>query len=223
MSFFPSIFVPLPFSLCMERTIHHTYSSTAVHIFLFLVFVFVFRRCPFFRVFSYHYRFLFGWRGPYIIHIGSSSTAVHMFLFPVFFVSLEMSLFPSIFVPLPFSLCMERTIHHTYSSTAVHIFLFLVFVFVFRRCLFFRVFLYHYRFLFVWRGPDIIHIGSSSTAEHMFLFPVFFCFFGDVAFSEYFCTITVFSLYGEYVVRFPLPDGVYLPCDHGLDFRHQLI
>ena len=28
----------------------------------------------------------------------------------------------------------------------------------------------------------------------------FFCFFGDVAFSEYFCTITIFSLYGEYVV-----------------------
>ena len=21
-----------------------------------------------------------------------------------------------------------------------------------------------------------------------------------------------------YVVRFPLPDGVFLPCDHGLDF-----
>ena len=44
-------------------------------------------------------------------------------------------------------------------------------------------------------------------------------FFGDVAFSEYFCTITVFSLYGEYVVRCPLPDdGVFLPSDHGPDF-----
>ena len=29
---------------------------------------------------------------------------------------------------------------------------------------------------------------------------------------------TVLSLYGEYVVaRFLLPDGVFLPCDHGLD------
>ena len=42
---------------------------------------------------------------------------------------------------------------------------------------------------------------------------------GDVAFSEYiFCTIAVFPLYGEYVVRSSLPDGVCLPCDHGLDF-----
>ena len=30
----------------------------------------------------------------------------------------------------------------------------------------------------------------------------FFLFFGHVAFSEYFCTITVFYLYGECVVRF---------------------
>ena len=49
-------------------------------------------------------------------------------------------------------------------------------------------------------------------------FFLFFLSFGDVAFSEYFCTITAFSLYGEYVARFPLPDGVFLPCDHGLDF-----
>ena len=34
------------------------------------------------------------------------------------------------------------------------------------------------------------------------------------------CTIiiTVLSLHGEYVVRFFLPDGVFLPFDHGLDF-----
>ena len=44
------------------------------------------------------------------------------------------------------------------------------------------------------------------------------CMLPDVAFSEYFCTITVFSLYDKYVVRFSLPDGVFLPCDHGLDF-----
>ena len=52
-----------------------------------------------------------------------------------------------------------------------------------------------------------------------FLFLPFFCFFGDVAFSEYFSsTLAVLSWYGEYDVRFPLPDGVFLPCDHGLDF-----
>ena len=42
-------------------------------------------------------------------------------------------------------------------------------------------------------------------------------------FPSIFRTIAVFSLHGEYVVRFPLPDGVdhssvFLPCDHGLDF-----
>ena len=46
----------------------------------------------------------------------------------------------------------------------------------------------------------------------------FFCFFEDVGFSECFGTITVSSLYEEYVVRFFLPDGVFLPCNHGLGF-----
>ena len=53
------------------------------------------------------------------------------------------------------------------------------------------------------------------SAYYMFLPKVFF---GDAAFSEYFCSITVFSLYREYVVLFPLPDGVFLRCDDGLDF-----
>ena len=54
-----------------------------------------------------------------------------------------------------------------------------------------------------------------------FLFlPFFSPFFssGDVAFSEYCFTIAVISLYGEYVVHFFLPGGIFLPCDHGLDF-----
>ena len=37
-----------------------------------------------------------------------------------------------------------------------------------------------------------------------------------------FCTISVFSLYGEYVVRSFLPNGVFLACDHGLDFFKAL-
>ena len=45
-----------------------------------------------------------------------------------------------------------------------------------------------------------------------------FCSSGNITFSEHFCTIAVFSLYGEYVVRFFVPDGVFPPCDHGLDF-----
>ena len=37
-------------------------------------------------------------------------------------------------------------------------------------------------------------------------------------FPSIFCTIAVFSLYGEDVVRSFLPDGVFLLCGHGLDF-----
>ena len=44
----------------------------------------------------------------------------------------------------------------------------------------------------------------------MSLFPSIFC--------TNFCTIAVFSLYGEYVVRSFLQDGVFLPCNHELDF-----
>ena len=43
-------------------------------------------------------------------------------------------------------------------------------------------------------------------------------FFGDVAFSEIFLYHSHFLLYGEYVVRSFLPNGVFLPCDYGLDF-----
>ena len=54
-------------------------------------------------------------------------------------------------------------------------------------------------------------------------------FFGDVAFSEYFLYhmyhyfrfLFVWTI--EYLVRSFLPNGVFQPCDHGLDFLHQLI
>ena len=49
---------------------------------------------------------------------------------------------------------------------------------------------------------------------------VSFPFFGDVAFSEYFVYhfrfLFVWTI--EYAVRSFLPTGVFLPCDHGLDF-----
>ena len=42
-------------------------------------------------------------------------------------------------------------------------------------------------------------------------------------FPSIFCTIiAVFSLYGEYAVRSFLPNGVFLLCDHGLDYWFQL-
>ena len=37
------------------------------------------------------------------------------------------------------------------------------------------------------------------------------------------CTIAVFHSYGEYVVRFFLPEGIFLPCDHRLDFDISLL
>ena len=47
-------------------------------------------------------------------------------------------------------------------------------------------------------------------------------FFGGVSlFPSIFCTISAFSLYGEYVVRSFLPNGFILPCDHGLDVWHK--
>ena len=52
---------------------------------------------------------------------------------------------------------------------------------------------------------------------------VFFCFLEMPLFPRIFCTISTFSLYGEYVVHSFLPNGVFLPCDHGLDFLHQLM
>ena len=55
-------------------------------------------------------------------------------------------------------------------------------------------------------------VTSQLSASFFFSF-----FLGGVAFSKYFCTIAIFSLYGEYVVRFPLlPDGTFLACDHWL-------
>ena len=47
-------------------------------------------------------------------------------------------------------------------------------------------------------------------------------------FSSIFVPSLPFSLlycmeYGEYAVRPFLPDGVFLPCDHGLDFFYQFM
>ena len=75
----------------------------------------------------------------------------------------------------------------------------------------------------VLRSSICMHLDSPTQLPNNCLCPslvfvsFFFSFFADVAFSEYFCTVTVFSLYGEYVVCFPLPDGVFVCCDHGLD------
>ena len=51
------------------------------------------------------------------------------------------------------------------------------------------------------------------SASFFVLFLPFLCFFRDVAFSEYYCTLLPLSL-----CIFSLSDGVFQPCDHGLDY-----
>ena len=63
----------------------------------------------------------------------------------------------------------------------------------------------------------VLRYASAPIATH-----VSFSFFGDVAFSEYFfvpfplCLCMDYTI--EYVARSFLPNCVFLPCDHGLDF-----
>ena len=56
--------------------------------------------------------------------------------------------------------------------------------------------------------------------SHTQVFLSFFLFtYLEVSrFPSIFCTIAVFSLYGEYVVRSFLPIGLFLPCEKGLEF-----
>ena len=62
----------------------------------------------------------------------------------------------------------------------------------------------------------------GTTSENTRLVSTPFVSLEVSLFPSNFCTIAVFSLYGEYTVRSLLPNGVFLPCDHGLDFLHQL-
>ena len=59
------------------------------------------------------------------------------------------------------------------------------------------------------------YTGSPTAITRFFMFS---SFFRGVAFPGCFCTTTVFFLYGECIARFPLSDGVFLPCDQGLFF-----
>ena len=75
------------------------------------------------------------------------------------------------------------------------------------------------RDLHINRASSFFDMLHASRQPHLFLV----LFFGGVSFSEYLCTIIplfpfFLVLYGEYVARFPIPDGVFLPCDHGPEF-----
>ena len=76
-----------------------------------------------------------------------------------------------------------------------------------------------YRFISLRNAGD-----STSKLMTRAFFLLFFSSGWEMSlFPGIFCTISVLSLYGEYVVRFFLPNGVFLLFDHGLDFLRQLI
>ena len=83
-------------------------------------------------------------------------------------------------------------------------------------------------FSIVLRSLIFKHLDSHTQFPNNYLrsslvfLSSFFSFFADVTFSKYFCTVTVFSLSGEYVVRFRLLDGVFVRLDPGLG-GHQLM
>ena len=72
--------------------------------------------------------------------------------------------------------------------------------------------------------PRQPHAGTEQLSVVVASF-LFFCYFFCSLEMSLFPSIFIpFPfLYGEYVVRFSLPDGVFPPCDHGLNFWHQLI
>ena len=61
-----------------------------------------------------------------------------------------------------------------------------------------------------------IYAGAPIATRVSFFFPLVYL---EMSLFPSFgiCTISAFSLYGEYVVRSFFPNGVFLPCDHGLD------
>ena len=61
-----------------------------------------------------------------------------------------------------------------------------------------------------------IHAGAPRATRVSLFFP--FVYLEMSLFPSIFCTISASSLYGEYVVRSFLPDGVFLLWDHSLDF-----
>ena len=62
----------------------------------------------------------------------------------------------------------------------------------------------------------VLRYAGAPIATRVSFFP--FVYLDMSLFPSIFCTIAAFSLYGEYVVRSFLPNDVFLPCDHGLDF-----
>ena len=81
------------------------------------------------------------------------------------------------------------------------------------------------RFFFKIHGGIEQNRSDSKMSAFFFIFRfiLFLCSLGDVAFSEFFVPLPFSLCIGEYIVRFFLPDGVFLPCNYGLDFLRQFM
>ena len=79
------------------------------------------------------------------------------------------------------------------------------------------------RYSICMRPDSHTQLPNNSLRDFSFLFVPFLWFFGDVTFSEYFVPFP-FSLlfYGEYVVCFPLPGGVFYVATTGWIFDISL-
>ena len=67
-------------------------------------------------------------------------------------------------------------------------------------------------------SPRFTPYDFLSRCNVSSFFPFFVYYLEMSLFPSIFCTISALSLYGEYFVRSFLPNGVFLPCDHGVDF-----
>ena len=95
------------------------------------------------------------------------------------------------------------------------------FVFVFLRFRF-RFRLYAFVEAAALRSIVLRYAGAPIATRVSFFFSPFL-YLEMSLFPSIFCTIAAFSMYyGEYVVRSFLPNDVFLPYGHGLDFLHQL-
>ena len=83
-------------------------------------------------------------------------------------------------------------------------------------CILFRFRLYTFIEAAALRSIVLRYTGAPTATHLSSFFP--FVSLEMLLYPSIFCNIAVFSLYREYVVGFFLLDGVFLPCDHGLDF-----
>ena len=63
----------------------------------------------------------------------------------------------------------------------------------------------------------VLRYAGAPIDTHVFLFFPFVSLEMSL-FPSIVCAIAVFSLHEEYAVRSFLPNGVFLPCDHGLEY-----